>query len=188
MQILPIIPASEHQEVALQPIAPGQRRLWRVTAAIKSLLVVAAVSWLETAVSAYSVLAAKFEAENPDTNLPDLWLPFGALLGLAVLWRAYAVFYRPNRMYRSWAYALTDGELHVRRGIWTVSHTIVPLTSVQHVDTSQGPLERRFGLSRLIVHTAAAGTAHVQLIGLPTAVAVELRDAIRATAAARAPR
>ena len=70
-------------------------------------------------------------------------------------------------------------ELQVRHGVWTKVHTVVPLGRVQHIDISQGPLERAFAVCRLVVHTA--GTMHSQVVlpGLARATAEGMRDEIR---------
>jgi membrane protein YdbS with pleckstrin-like domain len=47
---------------------------------------------------------------------------------------------------------------------------------VQHTDVSQGPLQRRYGLATLTVHTAGTENAQVQLPGLPHDVALSIRD------------
>ena len=47
---------------------------------------------------------------------------------------------------------------------------------IQHVDTRQGPMERIFGLSRLIVFTAAGSLADAAIPGLRTQDAEYLRD------------
>ena len=70
-------------------------------------------------------------------------------------------------------------ELQVRRGVWTRVQTIVPLDHVQHIDVSQGPLERAFGICSLVLHTA--GTLHSQIVlpGLTRTTAERMRDEIR---------
>jgi uncharacterized protein len=56
----------------------------------------------------------------------------------------------------------------------------VPLERVQHIDISQGPLERGFGVCRLLVHTAGTMHSRVVLPGLARATAERMRDEIRA--------
>ncbi|GAA3718661.1 hypothetical protein GCM10022268_28690 [Sphingomonas cynarae] len=56
---------------------------------------------------------------------------------------------------------------------------MVPLSRVQHIDVSQGPVERAFGVARLILHTAGTSHAVVVLPGLSRVKAEELRDSIR---------
>ena len=66
-------------------------------------------------------------------------------------------------------YALRSGRLWRRE-------TFVPRSRVQHMDLQRGPIERRFGLSTLVVHTA--GTRHnaVATAGLDADDAEWLRD------------
>ena len=107
-------------------------------------------------------------------------LPFGLLLGAALLLLVYLAVLAPPRRYRAWGYAIDPEELQVRRGVWTRIHTVVPLDHVQHIDVSQGPLERAVGICSLVLHTA--GTLHSQIVlpGLARATAERLRDEIRA--------
>ena len=99
----------------------------------------------------------------------------GALAVLAGLqsWWAYrwsAVAYDHQR------YTLTATELEIRRGVWWRSVVTVPRSRVQHTDVSQGPLERRFGLGTLVIHTAGTRHAAVTLAGLDREVADRIRD------------
>jgi membrane protein YdbS with pleckstrin-like domain len=106
-------------------------------------------------------------------------LPFGLLLGAALLILVYLALLAPPRRYRAWAYGMDSEELQVRRGVWTRVQTVVPLDHVQHIDVSQGPLERLFGITSLVLHTA--GTLHSQIVlpGLARGTAEGMRDAIR---------
>lgn len=72
-----------------------------------------------------------------------------------------------------------DGEgLWLRQGrIWW-RETRVPASRVQHVDLRHGPLERRFGLATLVVHTAAVHLGGITVRGLDRADAEYLRDAL----------
>jgi membrane protein YdbS with pleckstrin-like domain len=106
-------------------------------------------------------------------------LPRGTIvlpLLIACLW---IVFIAPGRQFRRWGYLMDSEELQVARGFLIQVHTVVPLDRVQHIDLAQGPVERSFGVSRLIVHTA--GTLHSQVLlpGLPRATAEAMRDEIR---------
>jgi membrane protein YdbS with pleckstrin-like domain len=106
-------------------------------------------------------------------------LPSGLLLAVALPILLYLALLAPPRRYRAWAYGMDSEELQVRRGVWTRVHTVVPLDHVQHIDVSQGPLERAFGICSLVLHTA--GTLHSQIVlpGLTRATAERMRDEIR---------
>ena len=107
-------------------------------------------------------------------------LPRGTILLPLLLAAAYLIFISPARRFHRWGYLMDGEELQVERGLWTQVHTVVPLDRVQHIDIAQGPLERSFGVSRLIVHTA--GTLHSQVLlpGLARDKAEAMRDEIRA--------
>lgn len=91
----------------------------------------------------------------------------------------YPILVAPGRRYRAWGYAMDADELRIARGVWTRSETIVPLARVQHVDVSQGPIERTFGVCRLVLHTAGTMHSRVLLPGLARATAEALRDEVR---------
>lgn len=107
-------------------------------------------------------------------------LPFGAILAPVALLLVYTVLIAPVRRFRAWGYALGPEELVVRHGLLTRVETHVPLVRVQHVDVSQGPLERAFGVCRLILHTSGTANSRVLLPGLARATAESIRDEVRA--------
>ncbi|WP_202845464.1 PH domain-containing protein [Luteimonas saliphila] len=63
--------------------------------------------------------------------------------------------------YRQYACTRWQLDAHgytLRRGRLWQRETFVPRSRVQHLDLQRGPIERRFGLSTLVIHTA--GTRH----------------------------
>jgi uncharacterized protein len=77
--------------------------------------------------------------------------------------------------WRRWRYEIRPDEVDLQRGIFWISRTLVPLARIQHVDTRQGPLQRRFGLSTVVFYTAAGPN---QIPELSTLVAERVRDRI----------
>ena len=101
---------------------------------------------------------------------------FGALPVLAVLALSAAVVgVVPGLRWRRWRYEIRPDEVDLQRGIFWISRTLVPLARIQHVDTRQGPLQRRFGLSTVVFYTAAGPN---QIPELSTLVAERVRDRI----------
>lgn len=147
---------------AMQPLHPNQVKVLRIRAAIAAAIVLAGAWFLDMAVLR-------------ETPVPDYALP-----GIVLLAGLYAVLVLPGRRYRAWGYAEGEDELAVRRGLWMRTRTIVPFGRVQHIDVAQGPIERRYGLATLILHTAGTRSASVPLPGLLHAEAEAMRDRIRA--------
>ena len=98
------------------------------------------------------------------------------VLGLvAVAWGWVVV----GRTVRSWGYAERADDLLVTRGVLVRQLVVVPYGRMQFVDVTAGPLDRRFGLATVQLHTAAAAT-DAQIPGLVPVEAARLRDRLAA--------
>ena len=102
-----------------------------------------------------------------------------ALLGLAWMWAVV------GRTVRSWGYAERADDLLVTRGVLRRQLVVVPYGRMQFVDVTAGPLDRRFGLATVQLHTAAAAT-DASIPGLVPAEAARLRDRLAARGEATA--
>ncbi|WSA47642.1 PH domain-containing protein [Streptomyces sp. NBC_01803] len=89
-----------------------------------------------------------------------------------------------GRNWRSWRYLERDDDLLISRGVLWRQLTVVPYGRMQLVEVTSGPLERRFGLARLQLHTAAAAT-DATIPGLAPAEAERLRDRLTELGEAR---
>ena len=106
-------------------------------------------------------------------------IPPGLVAVPAFILAVLLVFVLPERRYHAWGYDVTEDELHVQNGIWLRTLTVVPFGRVQHIDVSQGPFERRYGVGALTLHTAGTRASAVVLPGLEMADAERMRDEIR---------
>ncbi|NLU67949.1 PH domain-containing protein [Streptomyces sp. HNM0574] len=88
------------------------------------------------------------------------------------------------RNWRSWRYAERADDLLVGHGVLWRKLTVVPYGRMQLVEVTSGPLERRFGLARLVLHTAAA-TTDATVPGLTPDEAERLRDRLTRLGQAR---
>lgn len=142
---------------AARRLDPRIKPLWLVAGALTLAQIVAGVALLD------------FLVPHP---LPDGRVTLGVtLVGLVVV--AVVPFVRYGR----WRYALRQQDLWIRQGLFTVTVSVIPYRRLQFVDTRQGPLDRMFGLSQLVVHTAALGTAG-RLPGLDADHAERLRETL----------
>jgi membrane protein YdbS with pleckstrin-like domain len=82
-----------------------------------------------------------------------------------------------DRNYQAWGYAERDEDLLVVRGWLFRRMVVVPYGRMQFVDVSAGPLERRFGVATVQLHTAAAAS-DARIPGLPPDEAHRLRDTL----------
>ncbi len=108
----------------------------------------------------------------------DGWLArLGAGLALFVLVAVLGALLGRARARRT-HWKLDTRGLQVRRGLVWKHELLVPRSRVQHLDLERGPIERRFGLATLVVHTAGTRLHALRQPGLRDADAVALRDAL----------
>ncbi|MFP5219035.1 MAG: PH domain-containing protein [Actinomycetes bacterium] len=104
-----------------------------------------------------------------------------ALVGLAAFG---LVLVAVERRVRAWGYCERADDLLVRRGVLVRRTSVVPYGRMQYVDVVAGPLDRRFGLATVTLHTAAAAT-DAFVPGLRADEAARLRDRLAALGEAR---
>ena len=103
------------------------------------------------------------------TVRPMLWMAFVLLIA----WH----FYRwPPIAYQHTFYRVDEQGIEIRRGVFWRVVINVPRSRVQHIDVSQGPLERRYGLGTLVIYTAGTDHAKVELDGLEHGRALQIRE------------
>ncbi|MEZ5085968.1 MAG: PH domain-containing protein [Tessaracoccus sp.] len=102
-----------------------------------------------------------------------LWLLIPAAV-LAVV-GAILITVLPLWWHRVHRWEVTDHAVYTLTGYFWRTWRIAPLSRIQTVDTTQGPLQRSFGLSTVVVTTASSAGA-VKLVGLDKETAAELAD------------
>ncbi|HLS07801.1 PH domain-containing protein [Lentibacillus sp.] len=144
-------------------IAPDAIKAWKISAAIAE-----GVLWLITI--ALFVLAFIFEF--------SYWYGLVAIF-ISGVSTFFTVFLLPKLRWRRWRYEVFEQEIYIQHGILIVSRTLVPMIRVQHVDTKQGPILKKYKLASVEISTAA--TTH-EIPALLEEDASELRDKISALA------
>jgi len=149
------------EPVPLQPLERGYLRVLRIRSAIGWLIVVAMAAVADSFLQWRAGLSP------------------GVVAGPFILFGILSIVFLVPGRWRRWGYAFTDRELHVAYGWLTRVHTVVPVARVQHIDVSQGPIERSAGVATLSLHTAGTENSLVVLPGISRRRAEEMRDAIR---------
>jgi uncharacterized protein len=154
-------------DVDPEPFAPRDAEWVRVSPRLATLR-----RWLVVGIGGVVILLVT-------AGVASAWAPAGVavlLVGVGLLAWAWVVI---GRSVRSWGYAERAEDLLVTRGIMFRQLVVVPYGRMQFVDVTAGPLDRRFGLSTVQLHTAAAAT-DAQIPGLVPAEAARLRDRLAA--------
>jgi len=98
-----------------------------------------------------------------------------ALIILIVIFSYLITFFFPKLRWKRWRYEVREQEIELQRGVFIMKRTLIPMVRVQHVDTQQGPLLRKYQLSTVMISTAA--TVH-EIPALEMDEAEELRRSI----------
>ncbi|SHM52613.1 PH domain-containing protein [Gracilibacillus kekensis] len=105
------------------------------------------------------------------------WILYG-LIVFTVLGTIWA-FIEPKYLYRSWSYQIDEDYLQLTYGVLKREWVTVPMTKIQSVSTSQGPILRKYHLRTIKVETM--GSSH-EIPALDEPVALEVREKIAISA------
>ncbi|KAA8826567.1 PH domain-containing protein [Bifidobacterium myosotis] len=125
-----------------RPLPPRVRTVWLINEAIQCAI------WL----AACGVITA--------ICLTNGWWGFWQrlIVGIAVIYAVLELVSQPLQtkyMYAFTRFRIGERDLATRKGWLFRNSTTTPYTRVQHVDTKQNPVQRHFGLTTVVVHTAA---------------------------------
>ena len=152
------------QEAFASPVTEWMRVSVRLRAMRRVMLVVIGVVFAVLAAVALTIAGSALAA---------------AVTVVVVIAICAAVFVVIGRNYDSWGYAERGADLLVTHGVMWRRLVVVPYGRMQLVDVTAGPIERKFGISTLRLHTASAGT-DARIHGLTAAEATRLRDRLAA--------
>lgn len=105
-------------------------------------------------------------------------LPRWGIIALTIVVITYTILQAsviPLIRWKRWRYQIDEHEIYLKRGIFIITRTLIPVNRIQHVDTRQGPILRSFNLSTVTITTAA--TVH-EIPALNDEVADEVRNRI----------
>lgn len=112
-------------------------------------------------------------------NIDSYRLDLGVISGIIFISGLLVSFVFPHFKYKYFEFELQDEELFLSRGVFIHTNTFIPLARIQHIDLEQSILDRMYGLSKIVVHTAGTRSDELTIPGLPLHYAEEVRDFLR---------
>lgn len=143
----------------LNQISPKGLKVWRLYGMIHSAVIL--------------LIAIGFGALNWWLEGP--WWVFAICILVPFLYTYLFVYLFPKLRWWRWRYEVREQEIEIQHGLFVVKRTLVPMVRVQHVDTEQGPILRKYDLASITISTAATNHTIPALI---TSEADELRSRI----------
>lgn len=142
-------------ELQWQELDPKYKRLRQVQSGLALLVV------------AVPLVVVTIFANIPALPATIIWSQWLVVLIALLAWPVIAF---PKR-----GYVVRDKDILFRKGIVWRSVTAVPFNRIQHVETSNTPLDRKFGLATLQLFTAGGSSGDLKIDGLEASVAEQLR-------------
>jgi uncharacterized protein len=125
--------------------------------------------------SGAQLLVVWFVASTFEQLQPWSWYAVTA----AAAWLVFDALAVPAWRMRVHRWEVSDEAVYAASGWWLQEWRIAPVSRIQTVDTTRGPLQRRLGLSTLEVTTASASGA-VRVEGLDAELAEQLVERLTA--------
>ena len=73
--------------------------------------------------------------------------------------------------YIQWEYLIDDDRIEIKKGIFWRSHTVIPISRIQHVSYKSGPMQSIFGLASVDINTAG-GIHSIEEVNKETAAKI----------------
>ena len=147
------LPGTDH--VQWKELDPAYKRLRQVQSALALLLV------------ALPLLFITITADFDFLRSAVVWSAWAVVGATLLTWPTIAI---PKR-----GYVIRDRDILFRKGVVWRSVTAVPFNRIQHVETSNTPLDRKFDLATLQLFTAGGSSGDLKIDGLSASVAEQLR-------------
>lgn len=77
------------------------------------------------------------------------------LIAVVVLSIICSIIIFPNIRWKIWRYEVREQEIEIQSGLFIVKRTLIPMVRVQHVDTEQGPILKKYNLANISISSAA---------------------------------
>lgn len=149
------------QVTGVRSIHPAIKTVWRVSASISALIL-----WPLFGVSGYFIGRAS-----------DLGSDWGLLIGCGIAaLMTVPSFIIVNKQWHNWTYELREHDLVMTWGVFWRTRRCVARDRIQHIDINSGPMDRRFGLVQVVIHTAGMIGSVAAIPGLTPREAEFLRQ------------
>lgn len=83
-----------------------------------------------------------------------IWIQW-TLIAVVMLSIIFSIILFPTIRWKIWRYEVREQEIEIQSGLFVVTRTLIPMVRVQHVDTEQGPILKKYNLANISISSAA---------------------------------
>ena len=149
-----------------QKLDPRAKKMWRTNRMIGLVILLVCFGL------GYYLIERAFRQVQLTDYLPLVILG----LSIPVILQLLNFLIYPLIEYRQWAYLITPDRIEIRKGIFFHSIRIVPISRIQHVTVSEGPIARAYHLASVTINTAGGS---MKIEGLARETAAEICDSLK---------
>ncbi|MFS0781301.1 PH domain-containing protein [Bacillus sp. 1P06AnD] len=86
------------------------------------------------------------------------WIGIIIYIAIAInsLFGVYEIVFKPYYLHKTWRYEINEEFIHLKNGHLIEENTLLPMTKVEYVSTSQGPFLRKYHLYNVNIGTTAS--------------------------------
>lgn len=128
-----IIREDKMEQNSYEKIDPNAKKLWIINGIISSIVIMIIACLIYH-------FAKQYVSYWP--------LVIGGVLSV------FLTFIDPFIEYKQWSYRITEEKVEYNHGIYYKKKSIIPISRIQHLDISQGPIQKIFKLSTVKIYTA----------------------------------
>lgn len=102
-------------------------------------------------------------------KLIDIDMNKEVALGVNIVWGIlftlllFNLLLFPHIRYERYKYLVNGDMIDVKKGLLVITRSLVPIERVQKIELTNGPIDRHFGLSTIVIYTAA-GTVDIKFL------------------------
>ena len=127
------------RSVPMYQIPEKGRTVWRLYGVIQTFIV---------ALVAGGIIFLTWRFDWP------FWIAIIAV-ALVVVVGVSSILIFPSIRWNIWRYEVREQEIEIQSGLFVVTRTLIPMVRVQHVDTEQGPILKKYNLANISISSAA---------------------------------
>ncbi|MEK4427298.1 PH domain-containing protein [Solibacillus sp. FSL K6-1523] len=106
---------------------------------------------IQTVILALIAAGVLFFADKYEWPQWIIWIT----ISIVVLSIILSIIIFPNVRWKIWRYEVREQEIEIQSGLFVVKRTLIPMVRVQHVDTEQGPILKKYNLANISISSAA---------------------------------
>ena len=102
-----------------------------------------------------------------------IWIQW-TMIAVVLLSLVLSIILFPSIRWKIWRYEVREQEIEIQSGLFVVKRTLIPMVRVQHVDTEQGPILKKYNLANISISSAAT-THTIPMLDLEDADALRMK-------------